>query len=119
MKYIKEYYTFIIEATVLNAETFKLLCKAKFGKLYDYSYVDFKGLDEPVRIICKTHGTPFNATPRAHLKGQGCPECKDIDLPNKIAKQVGYDTLTSPEHTHGRKHYANKPRTIPNTIRKN
>lgn len=118
MKYLKEYYSFIIES-VLNAETFKAICLQKYGKLYNYSYVDFKNLDTPVRIICTKHGTPFNVTPREHIKGKGCPECNELNLPDKVSRQIGYDTSTSSNHTHKRNHYVKKPRTIPNTIRKN
>ncbi len=115
MKYLKKYEEFILESKILDGATFKQLCRQKYGKLYNYSDVVYKGLDAPVRIICNAHGTPFNVTP----KGKGCPECKSIDLPNKIIKQQGYDTLTSPEHTHGRFHYVKKPRIIPNLIRRN
>ena len=119
MKYLKEFFTFILENTVLNADTFKQICKQKYGKLYDYTKVVWNGLNNPVRIICTKHGTPFNVSPKEHLNGKGCPECKILDLPNKVANQRGYDPITSPEHTHGRLHYVKKPRTVPHTIRKN
>ncbi len=118
MKYLKEYFMFIIESMVLNADSFKQICKQKYGKLYNYSNIVWQGLDKPVRIICTTHGTPFNVTPRLHLKGEGCPECKALDLPSKVSNQQGYDSITSPLHTHKRNHYVKKPRTVPYTGRK-
>jgi very-short-patch-repair endonuclease len=41
---------------------------------YDYSKVNFEGIDSKVSIICKQHGI-FNQNIHKHLKGQGCPEC--------------------------------------------
>lgn len=43
--------------------------------LYDYSNVNFKGVENKVDIICKKHGT-FSQNIHKHLIGQGCPECK-------------------------------------------
>lgn len=43
--------------------------------LYDYSKVNFKGVDEKIDIICREHGI-FSQNIHKHLKGQGCPECK-------------------------------------------
>jgi Zn finger protein HypA/HybF involved in hydrogenase expression len=46
------------------------------GKLYDYSSVDYKGNKEEVLIGCQRHGQ-FKQSPNNHLKGQGCPKCKN------------------------------------------
>lgn len=43
--------------------------------LYDYSKINFEGIDNKVDIICKEHGI-FSQNIHKHLKGQGCPECK-------------------------------------------
>jgi very-short-patch-repair endonuclease len=43
--------------------------------LYDYSKINFEGVDIKVDIICKEHGI-FSQNIHKHLKGQGCPECK-------------------------------------------
>jgi len=43
--------------------------------LYDYSKINFEGIDIKVDIICKEHGM-FSQNIHKHLKGQGCPECK-------------------------------------------
>jgi len=42
---------------------------------YDYSKVDYKNKNTKIEIICKIHGSFFQA-PYAHLRGQGCPGCK-------------------------------------------
>lgn len=43
--------------------------------LYDYSKINFEGVVRKVDIICKEHGI-FTQNIHKHLKGQGCPECK-------------------------------------------
>ena len=50
--------------------------KESHGDEYDYSRCDFQGLDTPVEIICKEHGS-FHASPRYHARGNGrCPDCR-------------------------------------------
>lgn len=45
------------------------------GKPYDYSPVDYKGIEVPITIICKSHG-PFQVKPAKHLsRGDGCHKC--------------------------------------------
>jgi len=46
----------------------------KFGDRYDYSMVDYRGIERKVKIICKLHG-PFLMTPGCHLMKKGCPIC--------------------------------------------
>lgn len=41
---------------------------------YDYSKVDYQGLDVPVTIICPVHGE-FQQLPSGHMYGNGCPMC--------------------------------------------
>ena len=42
---------------------------------YDYSKVEYINTTTKVCIICPEHGE-FWQTPKAHMKGQGCPSCK-------------------------------------------
>lgn len=42
---------------------------------YDYSKIDYKGVETKVCIICPIHGE-FWQTPHTHLNGSGCPHCK-------------------------------------------
>ena len=44
------------------------------GDMYDYSEVDYKGDDQPVKIICRKHG-PWYPTPSDHKQGKGCQSC--------------------------------------------
>lgn len=48
------------------------------GVLYDYSLVDYTGIFNKVKIICKTHGI-FEQTPDNHIRGTGCPICCNIE----------------------------------------
>ena len=43
---------------------------------YDYSLVKYEKNNRKVDIICHKHGL-FKQTPAAHLKGQGCPICRE------------------------------------------
>jgi len=43
---------------------------------YDYSLVDYKKFNIPVKIICKKHGV-FEQKPMNHFGGSGCPICNE------------------------------------------
>lgn len=43
---------------------------------YNYSKVIYKDAKTKVEIICDKHGA-FEQTPNAHLRGQGCPICRE------------------------------------------
>ena len=53
--------------------------KGIHGDKYDYSKVEYKGINENVCIICPKHGE-FWQTPSNHLKGCGCQKCKSSHL---------------------------------------
>jgi len=75
----------------------------KFNKVhanrFDYSHVIYDGFNTNVSIICQIHGE-FSQTPHNHLKGQGCPTCKQSK-----GELAVYTTLTElgiefiPQHT--------------------
>lgn len=44
---------------------------------YDYSKVEYKDADTPVKIICPIHGA-FMQRPHCHLEGKGCPKCGKV-----------------------------------------
>lgn len=48
--------------------------KKVHGNRYDYSKVEFKGVDKKVCILCSIHGE-FWQEPRTHLNGSGCKYC--------------------------------------------
>ena len=46
----------------------------KHKNRYDYSKVEYRGLNIPVTIICPIHGE-FRQLPSRHMNGNGCPLC--------------------------------------------
>lgn len=54
---------------VLKSEFIKV-----HSNLYDYSLVEFKGVDKKIKIRCQQHGV-FIQNIHKHLKSQGCPRC--------------------------------------------
>ena len=48
--------------------------REEHGDKYDYSLVDYKKNNIPVKIICPIHGE-FEQIPQNHLAGSGCPDC--------------------------------------------
>lgn len=43
---------------------------------YDYSLVNYNGIDKKIKIICPLHGI-FHQTPHHHLLGCGCQKCSN------------------------------------------
>lgn len=61
----------------MTADEFIQKAKAKFGDQFDYSHVEFKNRNTPVRIVCAKHGE-FTRTPAEFLRSPvGCPKCGD------------------------------------------
>ena len=48
--------------------------RAVHGDRYDYSLVEYKGLNKPVAILCKKHGV-FMPRANDHLRGMHCKRC--------------------------------------------
>jgi len=48
--------------------------KEVHGDRYDYSQVEYTGMFNPIKIICKDHG-PFMMLPVNHEAGQNCRAC--------------------------------------------
>jgi very-short-patch-repair endonuclease len=51
---------------------------------YDYSLVDFKNVKTKVKIKCPIHDIIFEQTPNHHMKGVGCPICKESNGEKEI-----------------------------------
>lgn len=50
---------------------------------YDFSFVEYKGLFDKVKIICPKHGE-FKSKPTSLLSGCGCPVCKMPKLEKSV-----------------------------------
>jgi serine protease inhibitor ecotin len=68
-------------------DDFILDSKTKHGDKYDYSLVDYINSKTKVKIICPIHGV-FEQTPNMHLRGNGCPICKESKGEKKIREYL-------------------------------
>lgn len=66
-------------------ERFTLLANEIHDDKYSYENVDYKNDRTKILIACPSHGN-FKQTPSAHLRGQGCPSCRESFGEKKIAK---------------------------------
>ena len=86
-----------------NNEVLKSEFQKIHNSIYDYSLIEFNGVDKKVKIICEYHWV-FDQNIYKHLKGQGCPECSYNskgeeyvkmqleELGIKYIRQHGFDT---------------------------
>lgn len=69
------------------------------GKKYNYSNVNYKSSKQKIKIICHKHGE-FKQTPNMHLRGNGCPICKESKGEKKIREFLIKNNITYiQEHT--------------------
>jgi len=64
----------VIEAKSFTTEQFIEKAKKIYESKYDYSLVEYKGINNKVKIICPIHGI-YEQEASVHLKGIGCPKC--------------------------------------------
>lgn len=77
----------------ISVETFLERAKATHGNKYDYSKVEYTGVDTKVCIICPIHGE-FWQTPYVHTSmGCGCPVCNRSKLEEEIAKLLDSENI--------------------------
>ncbi len=82
-----------------NLESFLEKARKVHGDKYDYSLVDYKGSEVPVRIICPIHGE-FLQRPHTHLLGSECSACGRIKCDN--SRKKGLDIFLEQAHSvHG------------------
>jgi len=73
-----------------SKEEFIKKAKDIHGDKYDYSLVDYKGVDYNVDIICKKHVQSFSQKVYTHLKGSGCPICQESKGERKVANFLDF-----------------------------
>ena len=78
------------KARRLNTDIFIHKAKKVHGEEYDYSKVEYIGTDDEVCIIDKKYNKEFWQTPRMHLKGNGSPFRRVLNLEEfiKRAKEI-------------------------------
>jgi hypothetical protein len=57
------------------------------GDRFDYSLVDYIGVDTPIKIVCSKHGI-FEQTPYVHKICNGCPKCSQEETDSKGVKKI-------------------------------
>lgn len=72
-----------VDSKTKKTDVFIYESKIIHNDLYDYSLVEYKNTKTKVKIICNKHGI-FEQSPRSHLNGTGCPNCKLSKGENKI-----------------------------------
>lgn len=70
-----------------NTEQFIEEAKAIHHDKYDYSLVEYVNTHKKVKIICPVHGD-FYQRPDSHLKGEGCYECRNKTIADKLRKDA-------------------------------
>lgn len=94
------------ESKKSSTEEFIKKAKDVHGDRYDYSKVVYKKVNDPVVLVCPTHGD-FMQQPNTHLNGFGCAKCSGIaklTTEEFIAKAKGihgdkYDYAETAYHT--------------------
>ena len=78
--------------------------KEKHGNKYDYSKIEYNGLDKKVCINCPKHGD-FWQEPWVHMKGCGCPKCgvtlsrNEDEIVQFLQNMLGVDAIESRNRT--------------------
>ena len=87
--------------------------KARHGRRYDYSLVDYKGDTSLVTIVCriKGHG-PFKQTPHDHLSGCGCQKCGNTNKNRQRSKAAAASFIPRARAIHGRRYDYSQVRYI-------
>lgn len=99
-----------LESLLNKQKKFISRSEIKHHHKYDYSRVEYKGVDIPVTIICPEHGE-FKQTPYNHLLGHGCPSCGGT---KKITTE---EFIKRAREIHGDKYDYSKTEYINNTTK--
>lgn len=68
-----------------TTEQFIKEAREKYGDKYDYTDTKYTQALKKVKIKCKKHGI-FDQTPANHLSGNGCPQCGNDRIGDKLRK---------------------------------
>lgn len=69
----------------LSTEKYIAMAKETHGGVYDYSKTVYGGMSNIIIATCIEHGD-FEVSAQKHLKGQGCPKCKQKQQYKRINK---------------------------------
>lgn len=77
---------------VKNTDTFIEQANVMHNNKYDYSKINYYNAHTKVCIICPIHGE-FWQTPASHLKGSGCPICKESKGEQKVREYLNLHNI--------------------------
>lgn len=89
----------ISERKMKDGGVFIKEAKLKHGDRFDYSLVEYKGVDKKVKIICREHNFLFEQTPYLHLNSKHCCPICEQKVHKKIKFGVGLNDLNGYEKT--------------------
>lgn len=87
----------------MTKDEFITRAKKVHDDAYDYSKVDYSGIDNKVKIVCRKHNYEFEQTPNNHLHGQGCPICGNQKIGDKLRGNTE-DFIAKAREVHGDKY---------------
>lgn len=67
------------------------------GNKYDYTKTKYNGYKEKVCIVCPEHGE-FWQSPTNHIRGYGCPNCRNYKLELEIKKTLEDNGINFEQH---------------------
>ena len=73
----------------ITTEEFVKRAESVHGKKYNYKLVEYKSMNEKVKIICNKCGNVFEKTPNNHINQQnGCPKCNVSKLEESVENEL-------------------------------
>lgn len=84
-------------------ENFLKKAREIHGDKYDYSKAEYVESHTKICIICPEHGE-FWQCPNDHLKGHGCPQCRERKEFKRIKEPDNRDFITKAKDIHGNKY---------------
>jgi len=82
-----------------SLEDFITLAREIHGYKYDYSKSEYISSQDKLLIICPEHGK-FWQTPSNHLRGQGCPFCKESKLEKDTKRLLENNKVVFEQNKH-------------------
>ena len=82
-----------------TGEMFEKKARKVHGNRYKYYPDEYVNAQTKIRIGCEIHGD-FYQTPTAHLRGEGCPYCKNSILEDRIQRMLENNDLCFEKNTY-------------------
>lgn len=83
----------------LTQKEFLIRAEKIHGDRFDYSLVEYVGINSKIKIICYVHGI-FEQDPYSHLIGNGCQKCARIIVGDKLSNNTN-NFIDNAKKVHG------------------